>query len=123
VRERERGKKKEESVERTGQQPNEILHRDFVAAIVDFNVLAVEVERVATIRKDASGEVVARVAGRVVAEHEDNVRVRYAETFHGSIPALFVVGTLFRGTDRGRETHIPNVLAICYPINKRLGAR
>lgn len=48
----------------------------------------------AAIREHAPGEVVARIAGRVVGEHEDDVRVGYAEAFHSSIPAS-VLGILF----------------------------
>jgi len=84
------GKRERESRALTGQQPQEILHRDFVSTIVDLDVLAIEIERVAAIREHAPGEVVARIAGRVVGEHEDDVRVGYAEAFHSSIPALLL---------------------------------
>jgi hypothetical protein len=43
----------------------------------------------AAVRKHAPWEVVARIAGCVVGEHEDDVRVGYAETFHCSIPAYY----------------------------------
>lgn len=69
----------------------------------------------AAVREHAPGEVVARIAGRVVGEHKDDVRVGYAESFHGSIPAFFVVGTL-SGDGHSGEAHIPNAFAICYPI-------
>ena len=95
--ERDKGRERE-SRALTGQQPQEVLDRNFVSTIVDFDVLAIEIERVTTIREHASGEVVARIAGRVVGEHEDDVRVGYAEAFHSSIPALlsyFAVGILF----------------------------
>jgi hypothetical protein len=68
---RERSEKK--SIERTGQQPQEILHRDFVSAVVDFDVLAIKIERVAAVRKYAPREVVARIAGGVVGEHKDYI--------------------------------------------------
>ena len=64
------------------------MHRDFVPAIVDFDVLAIKIERVAAVRKHATWKVVARIAGSIVGEHEDDVRVGYAEAFHGSVPAL-----------------------------------
>jgi hypothetical protein len=62
--------------------------------------------------------VVARIAGRVVGEHEDDIRVGYAEAFHGSIPALFVSSWAYhskRTFKRERVAHIPNAFAICYP--------
>ena len=63
------------------------------------------------VREHTSGEVVARIAGRVVGEHKDDVRVGYAEAFHGSVPAfVVVVGTLFRTVIQKRRTfptHLP----------------
>lgn len=41
----------------------------------------------AAVREHTPWEVVARIAGRVIGKHEDNVRVGYAEAFHCSIPA------------------------------------
>ena len=107
----------EKSSAHTGQQPQEILHRDFVSTVVDFDVLAVEIERVAAIREHAPREVVARIAGRVVGEHEDDVRVGYAQAFHSSIPALlFRHGhTIWNGYLGECVAHIPNAFAICYP--------
>jgi hypothetical protein len=64
---------KNQKAERTSQQTQEILHRDFVPAIVDFDVLAVEVECVAAVCKYAAGEVVARIAGRIIGKHKDDV--------------------------------------------------
>ena len=65
--------KKIRKTERTSQQTQEILHRDFVPAIVNFYVLTVEVECVTAVCEHASGEVVARIAGRIIGEHKDDV--------------------------------------------------
>jgi hypothetical protein len=75
----------------TRQKTYKVLHGDLVSAIVDLDVVAVEVERVATVSKDAPGEMVARIAGHIVGEHEDDIRVGYAESFHGAVPAFFVL--------------------------------
>ena len=72
----------------------------------------------AAVREHAPGEVVARIAGRVVGEHKDDIRVGYAEAFHGSIPALFGsswADHLKRTFKRKRVAYIPNAFAICYP--------
>ena len=74
----------------------------------------------AAVRKYAPWEVVARIAGRVVGKHEDDVRVGYAETFHRSIPAYhsFRRGYSLFGEGHAREAHIPNAFAICYHSSK-----
>ena len=59
--------------ERTSQQTQEILHCDFVPAIVNFDVLAIEVECVAAVCEHAAREMVARIASRIVGEHKDDV--------------------------------------------------
>jgi hypothetical protein len=67
------GLEKTQKAERTSQQTQEILHRDFVPAIVNFDVLAIEVECVAAVCEHAAGEMVARIAGRIIGEHKDDV--------------------------------------------------
>ncbi len=68
-----------------GQQPDEGLDGDLVAAVVDLDVVAVEVERAVGVVVDGAGEGVARVAGHVVGEHEDDLGVRDAEAFDGAV--------------------------------------
>ena len=77
---------KTRKAERTSQQTQEILHRDFVPAIVNFYVLTVEVECVAAVCEHAAGEVVARIASRIIGKHKDDVGVGYTEALHGAIP-------------------------------------
>jgi hypothetical protein len=63
----------------------------------------------AAVRKHAPWEVVARIAGCVVGKHEDDVRVGYAETFHGSIPAHYRFRrghSLFEKVMRERRTFL-----------------
>ena len=62
-----------QKAERTSQKTQKILHSDFVPAIVNFDVLAVEVKCVAAICEHAAGEMIARIAGRIVGEHENDV--------------------------------------------------
>ncbi len=71
--------------EAVGQQPDEGLDGDLVAAVVDLDVVAVEVERAVGVVVDGAREGVARVAGHVVGEHEDDLRVRDAEPFDGAV--------------------------------------
>lgn len=67
------------------QQPYEVLHRDLIPAVINLYVVAVEVERAVRVVVDGAREGVARVAGHVVGEHEDDLRVRDAETFDGAV--------------------------------------
>ena len=67
------------------QQADEVLHRDLVPAVVDLDVVAVEVERAVGVVVDGAREGVARVAGHVVREHEDDLRVRYPEALNGPV--------------------------------------
>lgn len=67
------------------EQPDEVLHRDFVAAVIHLDVIAVEIECAIRVIVDGARERVARVAGHVVGEHENNLRVRNAEAFHGAV--------------------------------------
>ena len=55
------------------EQPYEILHGDFIAPVVDLYVVAVEVQRSIRVVVYRAGEGVARVAGHVVGEHEDDL--------------------------------------------------
>lgn len=61
------------------QQPDEVLHRDLVPAVVHLDVVAVQVERAVGVVVDGAREGVARVAGHVVGEHEEDLRVRDPE--------------------------------------------
>ena len=67
------------------QQTNEILHRDLVPAIIHLDVIAVEIQRAIRIVVDCTGEGVARIAGHVVRQHEDDLRVGNSKPFDGSV--------------------------------------
>lgn len=114
--------RKNQKVGRTSQQTQEILHRDFVPAIVDFDVLAVEVECVAAVCEHTAGEVVARITGRIIGEHKDDVRVGYTEALHGAIPVQS--NDLVRrwhsvGVTRTFLTHLPYAAFKVKPLNAR----
>lgn len=67
------------------QQPDEILHRHLVPAVIDLDVVAIEVEGAVGVVVDGPRKGVARVAGHVVGEHEDDLRVRDAEALDGAV--------------------------------------
>lgn len=67
------------------QQPDEILHRHLVAAVIHLDVVAVEVEGAVGVVVHGAGEGVARVAGHVVREHEDDLGVGDPEPFDGAV--------------------------------------
>ena len=68
-----------------GQEADEVLDRDFVAPVIDFDVVAVEIEGAVGVVVDGAGEGVAGVAGHVVGEHEDDLRVWDPEPFDGAV--------------------------------------
>lgn len=68
-----------------GQQANEVLDGDFVAAVVDLDVVAVQVDGAVRVAVDGAGEGVARVAGHVVGKHEDDLGVGDAEALDGAV--------------------------------------
>jgi hypothetical protein len=70
----------------TCEQPNEVLHGHFVATIVYFDVIAVEVQMTTRFGVYAPGEFVARVTRDVIGEHENDIRVGDPETLYGAIP-------------------------------------
>lgn len=59
--------------EAVGEEADEAFDCYFVAAVVDFDVVAVEVEGAVGVVVDGAGEGVAWVAGHVVREHEDDL--------------------------------------------------
>lgn len=71
--------------EPVGEQPDEVLDRDFVAPVIDLDVVAVEIQGAVGVVVDGAGECVPRVAGHVVGEHEEDLRVRDAEAFDGAV--------------------------------------
>ena len=56
-----------------GQQADEVLDRDLVATVVNLDVLAVQVHAAVRVGVDGAREGVARVAGHVVREHEEDL--------------------------------------------------
>lgn len=68
-----------------GQQADKVLDGDLVAAVVDLDVVAVEVDGAIRVAVDGPGEGVAGVAGHVVGEHQDDLGVGDAEALDGSV--------------------------------------
>ena len=63
------------------QQPDEVLDGDFVPAVVNFHILAVQVQGPVGVVVDSAGEGVAGVAGHVIGEHEQDLRVGDSQPF------------------------------------------
>ena len=68
-----------------GQQTDKVLDGNLVATRVDLDVVAIEIDGAIRVAVDGSGEGIARIAGHVIGEHEDDLRVRNAEALHGAI--------------------------------------
>ena len=66
-------------------EADKVLDGDFVASVVDFDVVSIQIKRTVGIVVDGAGEGVARVACHVVGQHEDDLRVRDAEALDGAI--------------------------------------
>lgn len=71
--------------EPVGEEADEGFDGHFVASVVDFDVVAVEIQGAVGVVVDRAGEGVAWVAGHVVGEHEDDLAVRDAEAFDGAV--------------------------------------
>jgi len=73
-------------VERSCQKSDKVLDIYFVASIVNLNVVPIEVNGMRPGRVNRGGKLVSGIARDVVCEHENDIRVRNAETFYCSIP-------------------------------------
>lgn len=73
------------STDAIGQETDKILHRHLVPAIVHLDVVAVEIDGTVRVAVDCPGKGVARVAGHVVGEHEDDLGVGDAQPLDGSV--------------------------------------
>lgn len=60
-------------------EPNEVLHCDLVSSVVNLDVVSVQIEGAVSVVEHGSWEGVAWVAGHVVRQHEDDLRVGNAE--------------------------------------------
>ena len=95
----------------TSQHSQEVLDRHFVSAVVHFDVVTVEVQLTTCIGVDASGEFVARIAGGVVREHENNIRIWDSQPLDGSVPSS-VIQTAGHQVDL--KSYMPSAFAMCY---------
>lgn len=73
-----------------GQQADEVLNRHLVAAVVDLDVVAIEVDGAVGVGVDGAREGVARVAGHIVGQHQDDLGVRDAQTLDGAVDGQHV---------------------------------
>ena len=55
------------------------------APIIDLDIFTVQLEGVVSIIEHAARQDVSGIASNIVCEHEDNLRIRDAKMFYGSI--------------------------------------
>lgn len=64
---------------------DEVLHRDLVPSVVDLDIVSVEIEGSVGVVEDGAWEGVAWVAGHIVRQHENDLRVRNSEALDCTI--------------------------------------
>jgi len=70
------------------QQTNEVLDRDFIASVVDFDTTThsiVKIQVAGLVVEDGARERVARIASHIVGKHEDDLGVGDAQTLDGAV--------------------------------------
>jgi ribosomal protein L19 len=70
------------------QKSNEVLDRDFIASVIDFNTTShsiVEVQVAGLVVEYGARERVARVAGHVIRKHKNDLRVGDTETLYSTV--------------------------------------
>jgi hypothetical protein len=98
-------------VELTSENTNEVFHGNFISPIVYFNIISIKIQLFSRVGKDRTRELVARVAGGIICQHENNLGIRYTKSLHGAIPMEELNEFV---TEVGIAcTYIPNALAIC----------
>lgn len=96
------------------QQAYEVLDRDFVPAIVDLDVVAVEVDSAVGVGVHGAGERITRVACHVVRQHEDDLGVWNAEALHGAVEGEHVCEmAVVEPEARGRDQDSPIAGVFC----------
>lgn len=89
-------------------QPDEVLHRHLVTAIVHLDVIAVEIDRAVCVAVDGAGEGVARVAGHVVGQHQNDLRVGDPESLDGAVQRQDIGKVaVVKPEPRRRDQHSP----------------
>lgn len=90
------------------QQPYEVFDRDLVSSVVHLDVVAVQIHSAVGVGVDGAREGVARVAGHVVGQHEDDLGVRDAEALHGAVDGQHVGQVaVVEPEPRGADQHGP----------------
>lgn len=73
--------------DRTGEQAEKALDADLVVPVVDLDLIAVEVEVSTRVGKHLACDRIARIAGNIVRQHQDDVAVWDAQALDSTIPA------------------------------------
>lgn len=68
-----------------GEEADKIFHSDFVTTIVNFDIVAVQVHGSVRVAVDCAWKGVSRVAGHVIREHEDDLRVGNPKALYRSV--------------------------------------
>ena len=95
----------------TCQNADKVLDGDFIASIIDLNVVAVEIEVTAWLGVDTGRKLVARIARDIICQHKDDVGIWDAKALYGAVPAK-ENGQRRRGEDV-KAANIPRAFAMC----------
>ena len=67
------------------QQPNKVLHGNLIPPIIHLDIVTIQINSPVRVAVYSTWKGIARVAGHVVGEHEDDLGVGDAETLDGSV--------------------------------------
>lgn len=102
------------------QQADEVLHRHLVPPVVHLDVVSVEIDGAVGVGVDGAGEGIARVAGHVVGEHEDDLRVGDAEPLDGAVHGQHVGQMpVVEPEARCADQHSPVACVLCRHERRR----
>ena len=71
----------------TCQNADKVLDGDFIASIIDLDVVTVEIQVTAWLGIDTGGKLVARIARDIIGQHKDDVGIWDAKALYGAVPA------------------------------------
>lgn len=72
----------------TCQNPDEVLDGDFIASIIDLDVVTVEIQVTAWLGIDTGRKLVARIARDIIGQHKDDVGIWDAKALYGAVPVI-----------------------------------
>lgn len=98
-----------------GEHAYEILYRDFVSSVVDFDVCTVQVDASCLVSRveDGCGKLVPRVAGNVVGQHEHDAFIWYSQSLDGAVDGQRVCNVSVVEPETGRVDKNCPVVCVC----------